>query len=195
MEIYEHYLVEHQNKFIVSEVSKQIQDDQYKLLELLVSSCAHPNMNCVEIGSWTGNSAVLIGTIVKRMCGKLYSIDWYQGGVGEEHLKSLAEKINIRDIFMSNMKFFELEDTVTQMNTKSEAANKDFDKESLDFIFIDGDHTYEGVKEDIKLWLPKLKRGKILAGHDYNHTGVNKAVNEIFPLAEKMKELWWIKKP
>ena len=38
---------------------------------------------------------------------------------------------------------------------------------SLDFIYIDARHDYCGVKEDILMWWPKLKKGGIMAGHDY----------------------------
>lgn len=54
---------------------------------------------------------------------------------------------------------------------------------SLDFVFIDADHTYEGVKSDLNSWFKKLKKGGILSGHDFKNTdypcwGVEKAVNE-----------------
>lgn len=42
-----------------------------------------------------------------------------------------------------------------------------FEDESLDFVYIDGNHAYKWVKEDIKLWWPKLRKGGVLAGHDY----------------------------
>ena len=54
--------------------------------------------------------------------------------------------------------------------------------ESLSLCFIDGSHEYEDVKADILAWLPKVKLGGILAGHDYdnpNHAGVYQAANEI----------------
>ncbi len=38
---------------------------------------------------------------------------------------------------------------------------------ALDFVFIDADHSYEGCSEDINLWLPKIRPGGILCGHDY----------------------------
>lgn len=50
-----------------------------------------------------------------------------------------------------------------------------------DFLFIDGDHSYEGVKTDCKLYLPKLKPGARVAFHDYvgsSFHGLQKAVNE-----------------
>jgi hypothetical protein len=48
-------------------------------------------------------------------------------------------------------------------------------------VFIDLNHSYESVKEDIALWLPKVKKGGYLAGDDYheNWPGVIQAVNEM----------------
>ena len=54
---------------------------------------------------------------------------------------------------------------------------------SLDFVFVDADHKYESVKNDILRWLPKLREGGVMLGHDYNppvYPGVVKAVHEIF---------------
>jgi|ETNvirenome_6_85_1030632.scaffolds.fasta_scaffold08475_2 hypothetical protein len=55
-----------------------------------------------------------------------------------------------------------------------------FDDRHMDFVYIDGDHSYEAVKQDIADWWPKIKQGGILAGHDYNDTnqGTIDAVNE-----------------
>lgn len=50
--------------------------------------------------------------------------------------------------------------------------------ESLDFVFIDADHSYEAVKADIAAWTPKIKKLGLLAGHDYEWPGVEQAVNE-----------------
>lgn len=42
-----------------------------------------------------------------------------------------------------------------------------FPDEHFDFIFIDADHSYEGVKRDIDDWYPKVKKGRFLLGHDF----------------------------
>jgi len=57
---------------------------------------------------------------------------------------------------------------------------------SLDWAFIDGNHAYEFVSTDIRDWLPKIKPGGLLTGHDWNvkgsqrNFGVNRAVKEAF---------------
>lgn len=64
-----------------------------------------------------------------------------------------------------------------------------------DFIFIDGDHRYQAVKDDINHSLKLMKSG-ILAGHDYGHAswpGVQKVVDELFPNAQKVNSIWWVK--
>jgi len=69
----------------------------------------------------------------------------------------------------------------------SEEACKEIPDNSLDFVYIDANHQYEYVIEDIKFWDPKVKDGGwsywyMIAGHDYNlyENDVNKAVHEIY---------------
>lgn len=53
----------------------------------------------------------------------------------------------------------------------------------FDLVYIDADHRYEEVLKDIKSWLPLVKKGGYIAGHDYGsdrHTGVKKAVDDLF---------------
>lgn len=60
----------------------------------------------------------------------------------------------------------------------SPKASEEFEDEYFDFIYIDGDHTYEAVKADMEGWWDKLKVGGIMSGHDYGWPGVRKAVDE-----------------
>lgn len=66
--------------------------------------------------------------------------------------------------------------------------------ESLDFVFIDGDHSYASVMADIEAWTPKLKPGGVLCGHDYGVvSGVTQAVIATFGTVEHDPEssVWW----
>ena len=70
---------------------------------------------------------------------------------------------------------------------------------SLDFVFIDANHLYEYVRDDIAAWTPKVRRGGLVIGHDYNypvkmHTwGVKRAVDEVFEIAKKEDLGSWMK--
>ena len=77
----------------------------------------------------------------------------------------------------------------------------------LDLVYIDADHGYQAVKDDIKAWMPKIRKGGIICGHDYTlqnniHTEVNLAVNELFTPQQLHLEadlldnaslyIWWV---
>jgi hypothetical protein len=78
---------------------------------------------------------------------------------------------------------------------------------SLDMIFIDADHDYKSVMDDVKAWVPKVKLGGIIAGHDYDPNGgfdVWKVVDEVFgneniylvadDAGGPNNHCWWLKK-
>lgn len=60
-------------------------------------------------------------------------------------------------------------------------VTKEIDDNSLDFVFIDADHEYQSVINDIKAWTPKLKSGGMMSGHDTHFPDVMKAINELIP--------------
>ena len=80
---------------------------------------------------------------------------------------------------------------VSFIKMSSRAAAKYVRDGCLDLVFIDANHSYEAVKQDIELWLPKVRKGGIVSGHDYivteecpprfaGYAGVKRAVDEFF---------------
>lgn len=72
--------------------------------------------------------------------------------------------------------------------------------DNLDFIYIDGDHSYEGVKKDIELYWPKVRKGGVFGGHDFcpKIHGVARAVTE-FTVKNRLDLQgdqfdWWVVK-
>lgn len=118
----------------------------------------------VEIGSWKGKSSAFMAVEIANSGKQIdfYCIDTFEGSVEHQNNPELP---HLYDIFKSNMK--PVEDYYQDMKMTSMEAVKKFEDESLDFVFIDGSHEYEDIKDDIISWLPKVKRGGILAGHDY----------------------------
>lgn len=137
----------------------------------------------VEIGSWKGKSASFMCVEIINS-GKKIKFDCVDPWTGsEEHQKggdwedkSVIEG-TLFDEFIQNMK--SVEGYYNAVKLPSVEAAKLYDDESLDFVFIDGAHDYDNVCADIKAWLPKLKTGKLLSGHDWNFFPVQKAVKDV----------------
>ena len=82
--------------------------------------------------------------------------------------------------FVDNMK--PVEGYYNAVKNYSIEAAKLYENESLDFVFIDAAHDYENVKADIIAWLPKVKQGGWIGGHDYTWSeGVRQACRELVP--------------
>jgi predicted O-methyltransferase YrrM len=116
---------------------------------------------CVEIGSARGKSACYVGTALKENgTGHLYAID--------PHTKTNwndAESVDTYEIMRDNLNKFRLQDVVTMVRkTSSETLNEWTEK--IDLIFIDGDHSYEGVKADWEGFRPHLNKFGLVVFHD-----------------------------
>lgn len=132
----------------------------------------------VECGAWLGKSSAFLCDYAQKNTS-IFIVDHWLGSPEErDSTHSLAKNCDIYDIFISNMGSRRF----TPIRKNSIEASKLFLENSCDIVFIDMDHTYEAVKNDIEAWLPKIKKGGYLAGHDYNQywSGVVRAVDEIF---------------
>jgi hypothetical protein len=133
----------------------------------------------VECGAWLGQSSAYLCDIAKDRIN-VFIVDSWQGSANEvdTHHK-LVQETDIYNIFLDNMG----ERKFTPIRKLSHEAVLDFADESCDVVYIDMEHTYDAVSKDIDMWLPKVKVGGYLAGHDYNPgswPGVVQAVNEKF---------------
>jgi len=65
--------------------------------------------------------------------------------------------------------------------------SQSYEDESLDFVFVDAQHTYDDTVQILRAFVPKLRRGGVLAGHDYSDAfpGVRRAVRDV--LGEKIE--------
>lgn len=141
------------------------------------------NANFVEIGAWKGKSACYMGERLKDTGKNIrYTVvDNFKGSPTEKvHLQD-KEIVNgtLYETFLKNIR--PLRAFIGVIRDNSEDVPQHLSDSTIDFLFIDGDHTYEAVKRDIKLWLPKVKKGGVISGHDYDLESVKRAVDEIFP--------------
>jgi hypothetical protein len=132
----------------------------------------------VECGAWLGKSSSYLCDIAKDRIS-INIVDTWKGSINElDTTHKLVNNFNIYDLFIENMG----ERKFNAIISDGVEASKKFNDNSCDVVFIDMEHTYNAVKKDIEAWLPKVKTGGYIAGHDYTSDwqGVIDAVNEIF---------------
>jgi predicted O-methyltransferase YrrM len=124
----------------------------------------------VEVGCSWGKSAAYLGSRIKMSNKKikLYAVDIWDSPEGWEHLKDWnGTQPPTLDGFLQNMKNTGVDDIIEPIRITSVAASKLFADNSLDFVFIDANHELKYITEDLHSWYPKVKKGGIIAGHDY----------------------------
>jgi hypothetical protein len=165
--------------------------------------------NLVEVGVALGGHAETI--LQNTHLSNYYGIDPYQSydpndgfdrDVGKYSSEGTQASFNYLFEWVQN-RLSPFGNRCQLIRKPSVLASSDFEDGSLDCIFIDGDHRYHAVMEDLKSWFPKLKPGGLILGDDYWMDDVKKAVNRFFALkgypvffyvAESGYEIWAVKK-
>jgi len=123
-----------------------------------------PEGKGIEVGTFKGE---LSKEILTMWPGTLIMLDVWRP-LGGEYVDSSNHANFANGVYgdaMSNIQG--MEDRGVMLRASSEVGSKLFPDESLDFAYIDANHAYHFVKEDIALWWPKVKKGGWLCGHDY----------------------------
>jgi len=151
-----------------------------------------------EIGVREGQNT--ISMLLNMNIKMAYMIDSY-----EPYTDNLddPQSQEYQDIWYKNMFYYmrSFLDKVTFITKSSAFASQLFEDNFFDYVYIDANHSYPSVYEDINLWYQKVKEGGILAGHDLDDVrflGVKKAV-EVFCDDNKinyvpLKEDWAIER-
>ena len=121
----------------------------------------------VEIGTHKGGSALILAAAAEEKGQILCCVDPFD--------LYFPDYSRIELIFRKNMKEAELTNWKL-IKAFSEDAAPAF-QDSIALLYIDGNHEYEYVLKDWKLWAPKLIPGGILMFHDRGHDGVSKVVD------------------
>jgi predicted O-methyltransferase YrrM len=112
----------------------------------------------VEIGSWKGRSTTWLASGARLAGQRVYAIDPHSGSREDPAADTLNE-------FAANLARNGLADVVEPMvMTSDEAAARI--PGPIELLFIDGDHSYDGVRRDAELWLPRLMDGGTVMFHD-----------------------------
>lgn len=153
----------------------------------------------VEVGAWYGKSTAFLAVEIVNS-GKAIQFDCIDTWEGSPEMKdrssgaydtNLAKYGTIYPFFLMNM--LPVYHVVNPIKCASVEAAAKYPDQSLDYVFIDAEHSYEAVTKDIEAWYPKVKAGGTIAGHDYySWPEVNRAVNEYFGIAVSGKGTCWI---
>lgn len=157
-------------------------------LELLYRVCLDTDVKgeTIEIGCFMGRSTLALSRALedRRMAEVLHVLDCFAAPPEDPHLKKALQTIyKPEERFLDNMKKHGAHNiTLIAADSQSEKA-WDTLPGTLRFAHIDGDHSYEGAKNDIERVLERLSKGGVVAVDDYHDRnwdwGVKRAVDEL----------------
>lgn len=130
---------------------------------------------------------------------RLYGVDPF------EHRPDYQDPMNLLQEQFDELYRFVLERTTGYGDRYVHARKRSLDaaeevQEPLDFIYIDADHSFEGVWSDLCAWFTKIRDGGVIGGHDYGHLnfpGIQEAVDRFFgrfgwKIHVEQEGVWWV---
>jgi predicted O-methyltransferase YrrM len=164
--------------FIFNNSCMSIQQNREEFEELIKIYREIKNPQWIlEIGSYKGGSLYIFSRQSKKL--NMISIDYPVQWTRLKNLKTFLKKVIIKSIPLKNQKVYSL-----MMDSHSKKTIKEvkqiIGKDKIDFIFVDGDHSYCGVKSDFKMYSKLLSEKGVICFHDiYSAEGVIKFWKEI----------------
>ncbi|MCB1110480.1 MAG: class I SAM-dependent methyltransferase [Chlamydiia bacterium] len=156
--------------------------NRWDYLKFLITANCISIKRIAEVGVWAGENAKHLRHFFPE--AHIYLIDpfypdplYLERGTPSSKNKKLYEAT-----YQALCKAFENDPLTTILRATSVGGSKQV-PDNLDLVFIDGDHSYEHVKQDILTWKPKMRPGGLLAGHDFrlDFPEVMRAVHECLP--------------
>ena len=132
-----------------------------------------------ELGLWEGRTISyllaanarlsMIGVDLWQMQPENPGPEGYEGWDHDQHERNARKRCSL------------FGERATLIKASTTDAAKMIPDASLDFVFIDADHSEKGCREDITNWLPKIKPAGWITGHDINWPGVRAACDDLVP--------------
>ncbi len=147
------------------------------LVDLLAQENKKKSISVLEIGSWAGSSAITWGSAIQEYFegqGKVICIDPWSDYLDLNANKSsvyaeMSEELKtgqVHELFLHNIKTSGLSDMVMEFRGKSEDALPFLKGKSFDIVYIDGDHSLQAVRSDIKLGKQLVAENGFICGDD-----------------------------
>lgn len=150
-----------------------------QLLSQELTQARSGSYRLLEIGSWAGGSTILWAKVLQsfpHLNGKVFCVDpWISyiarnEGTVYRRMEKALQTGEILELFYHNIKTSGCSDIVHTLRGTSRDIMPLLKEEQFDFIYVDGDHSYDSVFEDITLAKQLLKQGGILCGDDMELT-------------------------
>lgn len=164
-----------------------------KALRDLVAKVGRDNLTMVEVGSYRGESAEVF--LSSGKVSKIYCVDpwemYYDADDGAAFTDMKKVEADFDRRHKDDPRVIKVKGTIDTF------AEQFAGKVNVDLVYIDGLHTYEGVKHDIEIARTKIKPAVAIAGHDYNPgswDGSARAVREAFSAPDAVfSDTSWLK--
>lgn len=151
----------------------------------LVRSVSHLSGRIVEVGSWQGRSTCALANAAYPEV--VHAVDTWAGSPGEVS----AVLARGRDVFAE---FAANVEAGTAGNVAAHRMGwRDYfaaDVSPVKFVFIDAEHSFVEVRDNVAAALPLMVPGGVVCGDDAHHPPVHRAVLDVFPNAERVASLW-----
>lgn len=157
-----------------------------KLSDLAFYSCDAGAV--IEIGTYQGLSAIPIANVINPKT--LHVVDHWNGS--SDWSPEMRERDNF-DIFIANIMEAQVNNIEMHRQDWRDFARHWTDK--VGFLHLDAEHTKDEVSGQIETFLPHMANGSILAGDDYNFSGVHEGIAVHFPPVKVnvlRNKLWWV---
>ena len=145
--------------------------------ELVLRDLARGKDVAIDLGTSQGRSAVILSLAAK----KVHTFDLFEDVFAEEvdgDIQLWQTRGHSHENVKRSLSLFS-NITVNKSDTADGASS--FEDETVDFVFVDANHTYDGVQRDYRAWWPKLRKGGVMVFHDCNaiHPGVVAFINTL----------------
>lgn len=162
---------------LVENIKGYLVPGQEKALMVIASKLPQKSV-VVEIGSYMGKSTACIA-LASPKSTKIYAVDTFRGNKKDFRENKQFIGGDFYEKFKQNLSKLGIWNKIVPQIGKSYGIGKKW-KLPIDFLFIDGSHVYEDVKNDFELFYPFVKDGGIIALHDVSagHPGVLKCWKE-----------------
>jgi hypothetical protein len=145
------------------------------------------NDNCVfvEVGAWFGKSTNHLAKKIRESKKNIHftTVDTWKGTDDEDIHQTIVGSFS-GDIFyefIDNTIYSNNYGQIETIKDTSRNAANNFANNSIDYIMLDAGHSYDALKDDLKVWYNKVKPGGIVSGDDYGvFYGVTQAADEFF---------------